>query len=156
MQLAGCQLYYGDPAPWSWQPRGWLFSALPFVNVTKYPPSLLFLALTLGVALRLLAAAERPLGWPGRALAAYGRVPLFYYLLHFCLISSGSFLWTWVAFGRPFNLAFAPPGQPLPVAYHPSLGRAYAVWLAVVLLYWLCRWYQAYKQRHRHWWLSYS
>jgi uncharacterized membrane protein len=148
--------WYGDPNPWSPQPRGPLFSALSFVNVTKYPPSLLFLALTLGVALVLLAGAERPLGWLGRVLATYGRVPLFYYLLHFALISGGSYVWTWVAFGQPYNLAFASSAQDFPVAYHPSLWRAYAVWAAVVLLlYWPCRWYQGYKQRHRYWWLSY-
>ena len=97
-----------------------------------------------------------PLGRLGRALATYGRVPLFYYLLHFSLISGGSYVWTWVAFGRPYNLAFTSSVQDLPAGYHPSLWRAYAVWAAVVLLlYWPCRWYQGYKQRHRYWWLSY-
>ena len=148
--------WYGDPAPWSGQPRGLLYSGLSFVNVTKYPPSLLFLSLTLGVALLLLAVAE---GLPGRLrqwLSTYGRVPMFYYLLHFCLVSGGAFVWTTLAFGRPFNLAFAPPGGALPAAYQPSLLRAYVVWAVVVaLLYWPCRWYHGYKQRHTYWWLAY-
>ncbi|OGX91774.1 DUF1624 domain-containing protein [Hymenobacter coccineus] len=147
--------WYGDPAPWSVQARGLLYSALSFVNVTKYPPSLLFLCLTLGVALVLLAAWG-PAGRLGRWLSTYGRVPMFYYLLHFCLLSGGAFGWTALAFGKPFNLSFAPPGAGLPAGYHPSLWRAYAVWAAVVaLLYWPCRWYQGYKQQHTHWWLSY-
>jgi len=147
--------WYGDPAPWSVQSRGLLYSALSFINVTKYPPSLLFLSLTLGVALLLLAAAE---GLPGRLrqwLSTYGRVPLFYFLLHLAFISAGAFLWTALAFGKSVNLAFAPPGG-LPAAYHANLLRAYMVWIVVVaLLYWPCRWYQGFKQRHTYWWLAY-
>jgi uncharacterized membrane protein len=148
--------WYGDPSPWSTQPRGLFYSALSFINVTKYPPSLLFLSLTLGVALVLLSVAE---GLPGRLrqwLSTYGRVPLFYYLLHFCLISGGAFLYSILAFGRAYNPSFAPPDSVPPAAYAPSLGRAYVVWVVVVgLLYWPCRWYQGYKQRHTHWWLAY-
>jgi uncharacterized membrane protein len=148
--------WYGDPNPWSTQPRGLFFSGLSFVNVTKYPPSLLFLSLTLGVALLLLSVTEEMPGRLARWLSTYGKVPMFYYLLHFCLISGGALLWTWAAFGKPFNLSFAPPGVPQPAAYQPSLLRAYVVWAVVVLLlYWPCRWYQGYKQRHAYWWLSY-
>ncbi|GAB3571381.1 DUF1624 domain-containing protein [Hymenobacter daeguensis] len=147
---------YGDPSPWLHQPRGRLYTGLSFLNVTKQAPSLQFLSLMLGLVLLLLSVAE---GWPGRVrgwLSTFGKVPLFYFLLHFALISAGTFIWTWVAFGKPFNLAFPPSGVALPAGYQPSLLRAYAVWLAVVLLlYWPCRWYQGYKQRHSHWWLSY-
>ena len=147
---------YGDPAPWSGQPRGPLFTLLSFLNVTKYPPSLLFLSLTLGIALLLLSVSEGGVGRLGRWLSTYGRVPMFYYLLHFCLLSGGAFVWTALAFGHPFNLSFAPPGVAQPAAYHPSLLRAYVVWAVVVaLLYWPCRWYQGYKQRHSYWWLTY-
>ena len=151
-----CSNWYGDPQPWAAQARGALYTGLSFLNVTKSPPSLLFLGLTLGVALLLLAVAEelpaRLRGW----LGVFGSVPLFYYVLHFALVSFGSLVWTWAAFGRPYNLAFAPPGVPPPVGYQPSLLRAYAVWAVVVLaLYWPCRWYRGYKQRHTHWWLSY-
>jgi uncharacterized membrane protein len=147
---------YGDPLPWAGQPRGPLYSGLSFLNVTKQPPSLLFLSLTLGVALLVLSVAE---GLPARLrgwLRVFGNVPLFYYVVHFALISAGVLVWTWAAFGKPYNLAFAPPGVPPPPAYQPSLLRAYAVWAGVVLLlYWPCRWYRGYKQRHSHWWLSY-
>jgi len=148
--------WYGDPVPWSGQPRGPLYTLLSFVNITKYPPSLLFLLLTLGVALLLLSVSERGVGHLGRWLSTYGLVPMFYYLLHFCLLSGGAYVWTTLAFGHPFNLSFAPPGVPLPAAYHPSLLRTYVVWVMVVaLLYWPCRWYRGYKQRHAHWWLAY-
>ncbi len=148
--------WYGDPAPWSTQPRGAGYSLLSFLNVTKYPPSLLFLALTLGVALVLLSVADGRPRRLGQWLSTYGRVPMFYYLLHFCLLSGGAFGWTMLAFGRPYNLSFAPPGVAPPAAYHPSLLRAYVVWVVIVaLLYWPCRWYHGYKQRHSHWWLSY-
>ncbi|MBO2007814.1 DUF1624 domain-containing protein [Hymenobacter negativus] len=147
---------YGDPAPWATQARGPVYTVLSFLNVTKSPPSLLFLSLTLGVALLLLSIAEelpaRLRGW----LGVFGKVPMFYYVVHFALISFSTLVWTWVAFGKPFNLAFAPPGASQPAAYQPSLLRAYAVWVVVVLLlYWPCRWYQGYKQRHSYWWLSY-
>ena len=147
--------WYGDPAPWSAQARGAGYTLLSFLNVTKYPPSLLCLSLTLGGALLLLAGAGRLPGWLGRGLSVYGRVPLFYFVLHFCLISGGAYAWTRLAFGHAVNLSFAAVKE-WPVAYHPSLLRVYVVWAVVVgLLYWPCRWYQGYKQRHAHWWLSY-
>lgn len=147
--------WYGDPAPWSGQPRGAGYTLLSLLNVTKYPPSLLFLSLTLGVALLLLSVAGHLPGRLSRWLSTYGRVPLFYFVLHFCLISGGAYVWTRLAFGQAINLAFATV-KDWPAAYTPSLLRAYAVWVVVVaLLYWPCRWYQGYKQRHSHWWLSY-
>lgn len=146
---------YGDPAPWSVQPRGLAYSVLSFLNVTKYPPSLLFLSLTLGVALLLLSWLEDVPGRLGQWLRTFGQVPFFYYLLHLLLISGSALLWTWLAFGKPVNLGFI-LSKDWPTGYQPNLLRAYAVWLAVVLaLYWPCRWYQRFKQQHTYWWLSY-
>jgi uncharacterized membrane protein len=147
--------WYGDPAPWSGQGRGAGYTLLSFLNVTKYPPSLLFLSLTLGGALLLLSIAARLPGWLSQGLSIYGRVPLFYFVGHFCLISGGAYVWTRLAFGQAINLSFAAV-KDWPAAYHPSLLRVYVVWAVVVgLLYWPCRWYQGYKQRHSYWWLSY-
>jgi uncharacterized membrane protein len=147
--------WYGDPAPWSEQARGAAYSVLSFVNVTKYPPSLLFDCLTLGVALLLLSVAETTTGRLGRWLRCYGQVPFFYYLLHLLLICGGAWCWTQLAFGQPVNFSFVSPKE-WPAAYAPSLLRAYLVWLGVVVvLYAPCRWYQRYKQAHTHWWLSY-
>ncbi|GAA4496180.1 DUF1624 domain-containing protein [Hymenobacter ginsengisoli] len=146
---------YGDPSRWSEQARGAGYTLLSFLNVTKYPPSLLFLSLTLGGALVLLSLAGRLPGRLGQWLSIYGRVPLFYFVLHFCLISGGAYVWTRLAFGQAINLSFASV-KDWPAAYHPSLLRLYTVWVAVLLLtYWPCRWYQGYKQRHTYWWLSY-
>lgn len=147
--------WYGDPAPWSVQPRGLAYSVLSFVNVTKYPPSLLFLCLTLGAALLLLGSVETATGRLSRWLRTFGQVPFFYYLLHLLLISAAALFWTTLAFGHPINLGFASP-KDWPAAYHPSLLRTYAVWLGTVLaLYGPCRWYQRFKQQHSYWWLSY-
>lgn len=120
--FAGLRLsnLYGDPQPWAVQDRGPLYTALSFVNITKYPPSLLFLSLTLGVALLLLSVAEgvpaRLRGW----LSAFGRVPMFYYLCHLILISGGAVRWTWVKFGQPYNLAFSPPAYRRPLRTSPA------------------------------------
>jgi uncharacterized membrane protein len=155
--FAGLRLIngYGDPQPWREQPRGSLYTVLSFLNVSKYPPSLLFCCLTLGVALLLLSVAEQGASRPARWLRTYGQVPLFYYLLHLLLVSGVAWVWTRLAFGHPVNLSFTPT-QEWPLSYEPSLARCYGVWLAVVLaLYWPCRWYQGYKQRHTYWWLSY-
>ncbi|MDB5235510.1 MAG: hypothetical protein JWR44_2503 [Hymenobacter sp.] len=147
--------WYGDPQPWSVQPRGLGYTVLSFLNVTKYPPSLLFLCLTLGVALLLLSAVENATSRLSQWLRTFGKVPFFYYLPHLLLISAGAWVWTALAFGKAANLSFA-DAKDFPAAYHPSLLRAYVVWAAVILaLYWPCRWYQGYKQRHSYWWLSY-
>ncbi|SFQ56518.1 DUF1624 domain-containing protein [Hymenobacter arizonensis] len=147
--------WYGDIAPWAVQPRGFVYTVLSFLNVSKYPPSLLFLSLTLGVALVLLSSAEGMSHGIGRRLRTFGQVPFFYFLLHLLLISSGAWLWTTWSFGKAINLSFA-AAKDYPPTYEPSLLRAYVVWVAVVVvLYVPCRWYQRFKQQHSYWWLSY-
>jgi len=147
--------WYDDPSPWSPQARGLGYGVLSFLNVTKYPPSLLFLALTLGAALLLLSSLENARGRVSQWLRTFGQVPFFYYLLHLLLISGSAWAWTRLAFGQAINLGFANV-KDWPAGYAPSLLRAYAVWIAVVLtLYWPCRWYQGFKQRHSYWWLAY-
>ncbi|MGY2133016.1 DUF1624 domain-containing protein [Hymenobacter sp. HD11105] len=147
--------WYGDPIPWTPQARGVSYTVLSFLNVTKYPPSLLFLCLTLGVALLLLAMVETATGRLSQWLRTYGQVPFFYYLLHLLFISGGAVLWTTFVLGNGMNLSFTAPAQ-WPTTYHPNLWRAYTVWIVVVLLLYLpCRWYQRFKQQHSYWWLSY-
>ncbi|MBC6698288.1 DUF1624 domain-containing protein [Hymenobacter puniceus] len=147
--------WYGDPTPWSVQPQGLLHTWLSFVNVTKSPPSLLFVCLTLGVALLLLSQAEKATSRLSDILRTFGQVPFFYYLLHFTLLSSAAWIWTTLEFDRAVNLAFA-PASAWPPAYSPSLARTYLVWAVVVVaMYGPCRWYQRFKQTHTHWWLSY-
>ncbi|WP_133273478.1 DUF1624 domain-containing protein [Hymenobacter radiodurans] len=101
--------WYGDPTPWSPQPRGLIYSVLSFINITKYPPSLLFLCLTLGISLLLLSSVETATNRLSQWLRTYGQVPFFYYIPHLFLISFGALLWSMVAFGKPINLSFTPP-----------------------------------------------
>jgi hypothetical protein len=147
---------YGDPAPWSTQERGSLFTFLSFINVSKYPPSLLFLCLTIGIGLLALSflSKVRVTAIPA-FFKTFGSVPFFYYVLHFFVISAGCFFWTWIVYGKPFNLPFTPTNN-LPAAYEPSLLRIYVVWVILIaLLYFPCRWFSTYRRENRQWWLSY-
>jgi uncharacterized membrane protein len=145
---------YGDPDPWSPQRDG-LFTVLSFLNCHKYPPSLLYLLMTLGPALLLLAWFERAPHLPGRPLLVFGRVPMFYYLIHLPLIHG---LMAAVAFARygPAVLPALFAGEPLPTDYGYSLPVVYGIWLGVlVILYPVCRWFADVKRRRRDAWLSY-
>lgn len=147
---------YGDPHPWSAQ-RDALSTLLSFLNVTKYPPSLLYLLVTLGGAAFALPALERIGGRLGGALTLFGRTPLFFYVLHL-YVGAGAALA--LALARGYTLeeigAFAKAGAP-PPEFGVGLGGAYIAWIAVVLaLYPLCRWFADVKRRRRDlWWLTY-
>jgi len=132
----------GSGLPW---PR----AVLDFVNLSKYPPSTPFLLLTLGVALLALAAAER---WPapGRLLEDFGRVPLFFYLLHIPLIHLLAVAYSLLVFGDASWLTSGPvvfwdtalPGSP--ASYGLGLGWLALVWGALLVgLHPVCRWYAA-------------
>lgn len=150
---------YGDPQPWAPQ-RNALMTLLSFVNTTKYPASLLFLAMTLGPTLLLLAVFDR-LQEPGllaRPLLILGRVPLLYYIVHMMVIHGMAVLFSYLRYGQApwlFGTGWADPSQ-LPRGYGYELPVVYLVWLAVVVLvYPLCYWFAGLKRRHRWWWLSY-
>jgi uncharacterized membrane protein len=148
---------YGDPFPWSRQPTPML-TVLDFLNVTKYPPSLDYLLMTLGPALLALAWFERIRPNPlSRVLVTFGRVPMFFYILQWPM-AHGLTLLASLAAHKPtaylshevFSGLAAPPDAGF------TLAQTYLIWLtAVVLLYPLCRWYANIKQTHRWWWLSY-
>lgn len=147
---------YGDPQRWSIQNSA-LFTVLSFLNTTKYPPSLLFLLMTLGPAIAALALFERPDYGPiGRALVILGRVPLFFYLLQWPVAHVLALLISYLA-GKPTAyLLNGPPGAGVPSNAGFDLWVVYLMWAAgVLLLYPLCLWYAGVKQRHRHRWLSY-
>jgi uncharacterized membrane protein len=147
---------YGDPRPWGFQQSG-LFSVLSFFNVTKYPPSLLYLCMTLGPTLILLACTENITGAFARVTRVYGQVPFFYYVLHWYLIQA-LHLGLFFAMGFTSTQIVNPKGffRFHPQGYGVSLAGVYVVWLVViVLLYWPCKWYGRYKLTHRQWWLSY-
>jgi uncharacterized membrane protein len=133
---------YGDPQPWVVGASP-LRTVLAFLDCEKYPPSLLFLAMTIGPALCLLAAMDRPLGAVARPVVVFGRVPLFYYVLHLLLLHMMAVLVAWPADGAGAlarSFGSQPLGLPLPAVY--------ACWVAaVVLLYPACRWFAGVKRR---------
>jgi len=150
---------YGDPVPWTLQSSP-VFTVLSFLDVNKYPPSFLYILITVGSAILFLAFAERPLGKFNQALVTIGRVPMFYYLLHLYLIH-GLALLAALATGFDFysmaNMHTWVTMNPALKGYGFTLPVVYAVWIFVVVaLYPLCRWFDGYKRNHREqWWLSY-
>jgi len=149
---------YGDPHPWSMQPNP-VFTVLSFLNVTKYPPSLLYVLVTLGPAILFLAISENYYGSVSQKIKILGRVPMFYYLLHLYLIHllalTAALLTGYEASDMVFNTWVT--NSPNLVGYGFSLWVVYVVWISVVLiLYPLCKWYDTYKATQRSkWWLSY-
>lgn len=153
-----CVNMYGDPLSWSKQSNV-MFTVLSFINVTKYPPSLLYLLITTGPALLFLAYSENAKSWFSTQLKMIGRVAMFYYLVHLYIIHilamaatylcgfkwNDMILTTWINFEPKLN------------GYGFSLGIVYLVWFfIIVILYFLCRWYDTYKRSHtQYWWLSY-
>ena len=150
---------YGDPVPWTTQ-FGGTKTILSFLALRKYPPSLLYLLMTLGPGILFLAFAERDRrGRLARVLITYGRVPFFFYLLQWVVAHSLALAAAWLA-GKPTAYLFSNFGLagPLPPADGIGFGlpMVYFVWLlGLVLLYPLCRWFADVKARRRDWWLSY-
>lgn len=149
--------FYGDSWRWSSQKNA-LFTAFSFVNCTKYPPSLLYVLMTIGPALIALAFLERPLGWWGRFVIVYGRVPLLYYLLHLPLIHGGAIVLAMVR-GDTASAKFLSGGSVFggtPEGFGYGLPVVYLVWIITVLvLYPVCAWFAGIKQRSKSPWLSY-
>ncbi len=151
---------YGDPRPWAPQ-RDVVTTLLSFLNTTKYPASLAFLLMTLGPALLFLAWADRLRLGDRHPLLVFGRVPLFYFLVHIPVIHAIAVALTWFRYGAAPFLFMAPPtlGTPrnlFPPDYGWDLRVVYAVWVAAVLaLYPVCLWFMRLKARRRDWWLSY-
>ena len=151
---------YGDPSPWSLQATS-LYTVLSFLRVSKYPPSLLYLLMTLGPGLLLLAAFDNSDGWLARKFRDFGRVPLFYYLLHLPLLHGIAVCFSFFTFGSAawmFQdfMALRGSAHPLPAGYGYSLPVVYLVWVAAVLaLYSACRWFATVKKRRREQIFSY-
>lgn len=146
---------YGDPSPWAVQERGWLYTVLSFINVSKYPPSLLFDLSMVGIGMLMLALFTRFQNAFTRWLRVYGEVPFFYYILHLLFIAVSLYGWSVVVFGRFVNFGFAPQ-ETWPAAYAPNYLRMLTVWiLLVAVLYYPCRWFGNYKRTHKSRWLSY-
>ncbi|MEO6497889.1 MAG: heparan-alpha-glucosaminide N-acetyltransferase domain-containing protein [Chitinophagaceae bacterium] len=150
---------YGDPFPWSHQRNG-LYTFLSFIKVQKYPPSLMYMCMTIGPALLMLAMLENLRNGFTNVMRIYGRTAFFYYLIHFYLIhllcaiaffAKGHSMQEALDSVNKLPFLFVLPGEGF------SLGVVYLVWAFVVIsLYPFCKKYDGYKTLHRDkWWLSY-
>ncbi len=138
---------FGDPGDWEPQARGLWATACQFANPSKYPPSLVFQAMTLGTLFLIAPLFSRGQGRPMEVLETFGRVPLFFYLLHLPLAHLLGLIHAHIAHGQ----------YPIPAGSPVSLPLIYGAWVTVLCLLWpLCRYWQRLKRSHRDWWwLSY-
>lgn len=150
---------YGDPDEWTIQKNG-VLTFLSFINVHKYPPSLLFMCITIGLAFLMLSILEQIKNPFTTVMRTYGRVAFFYYILHIYLIHLIATI-CFFANGHSLQDAFSSI-QNLPFLFLiPGEGYnlliVYLIWLSVIiLLYPLCKWYDDYKSNHKEkQWLSY-
>lgn len=150
---------YGDPVHWATQPT-FIQTFLSFIKVNKYPPSLMFMSITIGCGMIALSYLENVKNKFTVVMRTYGRTAFFYYILHLYLIhliavafyfihgNTMSAVWN---IGKNFPFLFVVPGQ------GENLVVVYIIWIVVVItLYPLCKWYDKYKTQHKEkWWLSY-
>jgi uncharacterized membrane protein len=151
--------WYGDTSHWATQKKA-VFSLLSFLNVSKYPPSFLYMLITIGPAFIFLSLAEKPLNKWTKMISVFGRVPMFYYLAHILLIHvlacSGAIIQ-----GYKFQdmvLTGSVQSTPALKGYGFDLPVVYVIWiLIVVILYPCCKRFGRYKRAHlpSQWWLSY-
>ena len=150
---------YGDIRPWATQPRPG-FTLLAFLRTNKYPPSLLYLMMTLGPAITFLGLIDRVQPKITNPVIVFGRTPQFYFIVHIAVIHLFAIALGYLRYGaQPFlwqpspNIGGAPT---YPAGYGWSLTATYLVWIAVVVtMYPLCRWLANLKATRREWWLSY-
>ena len=150
---------YGDPVNWATE-KSAAFTVLSFLNTNKYPPSLLFLLMTLGPALLFLGAMDGATPQFLRPALTFGRVPMFYFLLHIPLIHLLAVIVCYARYGQAHWMFESPTVGQFPFTPPPgwgfSLPIVYLLWVSVVVaLYPLCRWFAALKQRRTDAWLSY-
>jgi uncharacterized membrane protein len=150
---------YGDPAPWAPQGRP-AMALVSFLNLNKYPPSLLFLLMTLGPVMLVLRALDGRTPALLRPARVIGAVPMFYYLMHILLLHLVAAAACVARFGTLRPAIESPTLDRFPMTQVPGwpapLPVVYLVWIGVVVaLYPLCRWYAGVKQRSRSAWLSY-
>ena len=144
---------YGDPSPWSFQGNP-IYTVMSFLRCSKYPPSLLYLMMTLGPALLFLAFFETRTSRTWQYFQTFGRVPLFYYLLHLPLIHVMAVLFSLVTYGEASwlyrDLMNSGAVSSPPAGYGYGLTVVYSVWIATVLmLYPLCQWFANVKKTRR-------
>jgi uncharacterized membrane protein len=147
---------YGNPIPWSVQ-RSAALTVASFLNVQKYPPSLEFVLMTLGPTLIALAFVEGAQGRLVSWLSVYGRVPLFYYVVHIYVAHALAMLLALIQGGELRRIPVVTDPGSIPAWYGVSLPGVYLAWATVVvLMYFPCRWYAGLKARRSDWWLRYT
>lgn len=150
--------FYGDAAAWSLQ-KDTIFSFFSFINVTKYPPSLLYTLITLGPALIFLACSEKPLNALTTKIVIFGRSAMFYYLAHILLIHIlASIAGLITGYPNMIILYNSVNDTAALKGYGFNLLTVYIVWIGLVLfLYPCCKWFDHYKRTHlsEQRWLSY-
>jgi uncharacterized membrane protein len=148
---------YGDSLQWSTQKKS-LYTFLSFMNVTKYPPSLAFCLVTLGIMFLLLAFVENFNKGFQQISMVYGKAPLFYFVAHFYLVHSITLAMLFFQGFHWSQLEFATGtfGRPKDIESGLPLWEIYVVWIGVVItLYRPCKWFGYYKATHKKWWLNY-
>jgi len=145
---------YGDPQPWHFDSGSTAASVMSFLGTTKYPPSLLYILMTLGPAAIACAFAHRLRGPIRDVLVTFGRAPLAFYIAHLYLIHVLALL---LGIAQGFEAQqFLTHYRFFPKGFGVGLPGVYLIWITVVvILYPLCRWVAAVKARRRDWWLSY-
>jgi uncharacterized membrane protein len=150
---------YGDPLRWTTQ-KSAAFTLLSFLNTTKYPPSLLYLLMTLGPAMLILWAIDGRTPQFLQPALTVGNVPMFYYLLHVPLIHLIAVVVCYARYGQAHWMFESPTPFDFPITKPPGWGYSlpivYMIWIFVVLaLYPLCSWFADLKRRRTDAWLSY-
>jgi len=140
---------FGDPSAWSLQ-KNWVFTILSFLNVSKYPPSLLFTFLFAGITILLLSFSENYKSRLTGMISVYGRVPLFYFIIHLYIIHAGMLVVLFIqGFGmKDFVFGAFRNGRP-ETGGGTGLAVVYLLWIGLVLiLYPICKWFGEYKAAH--------
>lgn len=147
---------YGDMHRWDVQ-TSFVFTVLDFIKLTKYPPSLLFILMTIGPALIILALIEKSSNSLSSKISIFGKVPFFYYILHILLIHVLAMLAFFATGHTAQELDYTHfNNSTLPFGFGFPLWVVYVFWVIVILiLYFPCKWYSRYKSKNRKWWLSY-
>jgi uncharacterized membrane protein len=151
--------FYGDSAFWINHKTGSL-TLLDFLNVTKYPPSLLYILMTLGPAIVFLGLVNRPLNPLSKKILVFGRVPFFYYVVHIYIIHLAAVIAAQLSGFGWYNMILSDRVNKVPElkGFGYNLLTVYIVWMMLIfLLYPLCKWYYKYKKAHlaEQKWLQY-
>lgn len=147
---------YGDPRTWASQ-SSTLKTVYDFMNITKYPPSLMYSLITIGPGLLMLAVLEHARGKLAEIAKVYGSVPFFYYILHFYIIHTLCMIVFFASgYGTDQIVSTQVPFLFRPPEFGFPLWGVYIIWISVVaVLYKPCKWFSQYKRTHKNWWLSY-